>query len=124
MTLSERLERAKRERMLAAGLLHSEAALKPEPQIDVRDGRDAVADEHPFEIEVQANGLHPVAPPSTDLPAAMTELVTDEQNATCPNCRRPGRVDMVDLVGHSVHMSCSSCGTMWRVRRDVIDPAG
>jgi hypothetical protein len=109
--------------MLAAGLLHSEAALKPDPDIDVRDNQKAAgADEHGFEIEVQANGLHPVAPPSTDVPATMTELVTDEHNATCPNCRRPGRVDMVDLVGHSVHMSCPGCGTMWRARRAVIDP--
>lgn len=118
MTLSERLERAKRERMLAAGLLPSEAALKPEPDIDVRDslGNDV-------EIEVQAAGLHTVGPPSAEVPAGTAELVADDRNASCPNCRRPGRVDMVDLVGHTVHLSCSNCGTMWRARRPVNGPA-
>jgi hypothetical protein len=29
---------------------------------------------------------------------------------------------MVDLVGHSVHMSCVTCGTMWRARQLVTDP--
>ena len=38
-------------------------------------------------------------------------------------CRRPGRVDMVDLVGHTVHMSCSICGTLWLARSPLSEQA-
>jgi hypothetical protein len=113
VTLSDRLERAKRERLLAAGLLHSEAALKPEDEIDVTDGR--MSDE--IQIEVPSAGLHAVPPPIDDTPPQRTELVADERSASCPNCRRPGKVDMVDLVGNNVHLSCPTCGTMWRATR-------
>jgi hypothetical protein len=123
VTLSDRLERAKRERLLAAGLLHSEAALKPDPDIDVTDDArtDAPADDG-IHIEVASAGLHPVAQPTEQVSAPNNEIVTDEQSPNCPNCLRPGRVDMVDLVGNTVHLSCGSCGTMWRARRTISHP--
>ncbi len=62
MTLSERLERAKRERLMAAGLLHSENALKPEGEVDVTDG-NASFQYDDIKIEVKSAGLHAVGPP-------------------------------------------------------------
>ena len=120
MTLSERLERAKRERMLAAGLLHSEAALKPEAEIDVTDPAGGGVVSYGIEIEATASGLHSVGPasaPTTVTATATTATLAGERTPDCPNCRRPGNVDMVDLIGHAVHMSCPRCSTLWRVPR-------
>jgi hypothetical protein len=106
LTLSERLEQAKRERLLAAGLLTGEAALKPEPDIDVTDRSIDLLEFDDIEIEATAARLH-----------AVRSTPATEGSANCPSCRRPGRVDMVDLVGHAVHMSCATCGTLWRAPR-------
>jgi predicted RNA-binding Zn-ribbon protein involved in translation (DUF1610 family) len=114
VTLSERLERAKRERLLAAGLLHSEAALKPEGDVDVTDGTIGTDE---IRIEVKSAGLHAVPSSADDTSFADTPILSGERSQNCPNCRREGRVDMVDLVGHTVHMSCPNCGTLWRARR-------
>jgi hypothetical protein len=27
---------------------------------------------------------------------------------------------MVDLVGHTVHYTCSTCSTMWQVRKQAV----
>ncbi|HEX2384553.1 MAG TPA: hypothetical protein VHI95_18060 [Acidimicrobiales bacterium] len=119
MTLSERLERAKLERMLAAGLLHGEAALRPEADIDVTDAntdRDSFSSDD-LEIEVRATGLHAVSPVGQQTKFADAPVVAGERRADCPTCRRPGNVDMVDLVGNAVHMSCARCGTLWRTPR-------
>jgi hypothetical protein len=118
VTLSERLERAKRERLLAAGLLHSEAALKPEDEIDVTDGAAGAAQvDDGLHIEMQSAGLYAVPSLAEGQSPAASSILAGERSADCPNCRKPGRVDMVDLVGHTVHMSCDNCGTMWRARR-------
>jgi hypothetical protein len=116
VTLSERLERAKRERLLAAGLLHSEAALKPEDEIDVTDSATG-KDSHGVHIEVKSPGLYAVPPLAEQSERGESPILAGERSAECPNCRKAGRVDMVDLVGHTVHMSCDNCGTMWRARR-------
>ncbi|GEM_PF-5424420 len=123
MSLSERLARAKTERMLAAGLLHSEAALKPEPALapDPDTADDPERGEAPVVIEVVAPGLHAVAPVADDERVFLDD--TDAEPAPqCPKCRRPGHVDLVDLVGQSVHMSCEVCGTMWRAPHTVSQP--
>jgi hypothetical protein len=106
VTLSERLEKAKLERLLAAGRLTGEAALKPESDVDVTDSRAGMLEFDDIEIEAKSARLHAVRP-----------IPTAEESADCPNCRRPARVDMVDLVGHAVHMSCDACGTLWRSPR-------
>jgi hypothetical protein len=106
VTLSERLEKAKRQRLLAAGLLTSEAALKPAPDVDVTERSTATLEFDDIEIEATSPRLH-----------AVTSSPTAEGTGDCPNCRRPGRVDMVDLVGHAAHMSCTTCGTLWRTPR-------
>jgi len=117
VTLSERLERAKRERMLAAGLLHSEAALKPENEVDVTDSGNGGLLSYGIEIESAASGLHSVGSASTQTQVATAPTVAGERTPDCPSCRRPGNVDMVDLVGNGVHMSCPRCGTLWRAPR-------
>jgi len=121
VTLSERLERAKRERMVKAGLLPSDAAVKPEADVDVTDGNSGFHSDDDIRIEVRSAGLHAVS--SADAQPGFSEdsLLADERSGTCPNCRRPGRVDMVDLIGHTVHMSCTTCGTMWRAQRSVVE---
>jgi len=110
VTLSERLERAKTQRLIAEGKLPGEAALKPEQQHP--SGERSFESFDPVQIEVPAAGLTTVAPsPAVDL--------TGDGGEECPNCKRPGKVDMVDLVGHTVHLSCPSCGTLWRARHTV-----
>src|SRR5262245_22064099 len=108
--------------MIAAGLLPSEAALKPDPQqTPVDDG--AYDFSEPIVIESPAAGLHPVADPPSDYDdhgdQGHAALPTAE-SARCPTCQRPGKVDMVDLVGHTTHMTCPTCRTMWQVRDSTL----
>jgi hypothetical protein len=112
VSLSDRLNRARTERLLAAGLVHSEAALKPEPLMAPppvpAEGTGLFS---PITIEVRPIGLHTVAGPSE-----LTDVDQDGWSAACPNCNRLGHVDLVDLVGHTTHLTCETCGTMWQVR--------
>src|SRR5947208_5256661 len=55
MSLSEKLERAKKQRLLEAGLLNSADVLKPEPAPVLEDPVWS-----PVEVEVQPIGLHSV----------------------------------------------------------------
>jgi hypothetical protein len=116
VTLSERLEQAKRQRLLAAGLLQGEPALKPEAELDVTD-RATDSRSLDLSVEVQSTRLHSVSSSEHRARSADTQVLVDSARADCPNCRRAGRVDMVDLIGHGVHMSCPTCGTLWRVPR-------
>ena len=115
MTLSDRLQEAKTRRLIEAGVLPSEYALKPEPEApptpvdDASEGLFA-----PITIEVQPVGLHLVAQA-----AELTDMPEGEPAANCPNCKAIGRLDMVDLVGHTKHLTCERCGTMWQVRNPV-----
>ena len=120
MSLTERLKRAQTERLLAAGLVHSEAALKPEAA-DVDDGASGDRLFEPVTVEVRSAGLHPVA--DTGAIVNLEDADPVEQSTACPNCRRPGVVDMVDLVGHRTHYSCPTCGTLWQARREPADDA-
>src|SRR5258708_29254379 len=123
MPLSDRLRRARTERLIAAGALPSEFALKPEP--DAAPAPPALApapaeDEPqglfaPITIEVRPSGLHLVPEATREL----TDMPEGEAIATCPNCNGVGRLDMVDLVGHTTHHTCENCGTMWQLRQTV-----
>lgn len=117
MTLSDRLQRAKTERLIAAGYLTSEHALLPEPVIDVTTPEAAPESAvPPVTIEVMSSGLHVVA----DEPAEFAAAPDEDHPSSCPKCNTLGTLDMVDLVGHTMHLTCPSCGTMWQVAQ----PAG
>jgi len=126
MSLSERLQRARAQQLIDAGLLTQAEA---DDDRDVPDGGatidlvdDPVVDEPaeglfaPITIEAQPVGLHLVAEARNDL----HERPDDENSSTCPTCNARGRVDMVDLVGHTVHYTCASCSTMWQVRKAFV----
>ena len=122
MTLSDRLEQARTRRLIEAGVLSSEEALKlkPEPKADpsateAKETSQALFE--PITIEVKPSGLHLVASPQE-----LTDLPDGEATANCPNCNALGRLDMVDLVGHTRHYSCERCGTMWQMRTSVDEP--
>jgi hypothetical protein len=113
MTLSDRLQQARTRRLVESGALPSEFALKPEvetPPSPLDD--DAQGLFAPITIEVQPTGLHLV-------PEELTEMPEGEPSSQCPNCKAIGHLDMADLVGHTVHFSCETCGTMWQVRHSV-----
>jgi formate dehydrogenase maturation protein FdhE len=127
MSLSDRLQKARTQQLIEAGLVPQDHGREPEPEPEpelVLDALepDAAVDESaeglfsPIIIEAQPVGLHLVAQPIVDL----TERVDDENSAVCPTCNSVGVADMVDLVGHTVHYTCATCSTMWRVRREVV----
>ena len=116
MSLSDRLQLARTQRLIEAGVLPSDFALKPEAEIKtppVEEEPEGLF--APITIEVQATALHLVA----EGPADLTELPEGEPASHCPNCKARGHLDMVDLVGHTVHLTCEACGTMWQVRHSV-----
>jgi hypothetical protein len=111
MTLSERLEQAKKARLIAQGKMSAEEALKPAsaPAAAADDG--VLFRFEPVTVEVPSGpGVHVVA----DL-AESSGYDVEQRSVACPNCGRPGHVDMVDLVGHRTHFSCATCGAMWHV---------
>jgi hypothetical protein len=117
VSLSDRLNRARTERLLAAGLVHSEAALKPEPVAAEEPVAEGTGLFSPIIIEVRPSGLHAVAAPDE-----LTDVDQMGGSEACPNCHRPGHVDLVDLVGHTTHLTCLTCGTMWQVRAPEDEP--
>jgi predicted Zn finger-like uncharacterized protein len=113
-TLSQKLERARTERLIASGDLPGSAALKPEPTEQTAPTERPLWD--PIEVQVRPLGLFavndaPVGPPSKG--------IKDVGDHPCPSCKTIGLVDLVDLVGHRIHVSCPRCGSMWQVRTDV-----
>jgi hypothetical protein len=116
MSLSDRLQQARTQRLIELGVLPSEFALKPEveaqpePVEETPQGLFA-----PITIEVQPTGLHLVA----EAPVDLTDLPAGQAASTCPTCNAIGHLDMVDLVGHTVHLTCETCGTMWQVHNAV-----
>jgi hypothetical protein len=108
VSLSEKLEQARRARLIAAGRApEPEPPLAPPPKPRTSELFD------PIVIEVQ-----PV-PGQLVATAGMVDLADYTPDTMCPNCRAPGVVDLVDLVGHLRHCSCRSCGAMWQVRDDI-----
>ena len=67
----------------------------------------------PITIEVLSSGLHLVA----DGAPSLTATPDAEHPQNCPKCNAAGVVDLVDLVGHTTHLTCPICGTMWQVRQ-------
>ena len=123
MSLSDKLRKAQTERMIAAGLLPSEAALKPDPS-EAAAASDEYDFSQPIVIESPAAGLHPVAdPPSPSESGEQPGALPAAHSARCPTCQRLGKVDMVDLIGHTTHMTCPTCRTMWQVRDTTLRPA-
>jgi hypothetical protein len=117
MSLSDHLQKARTQRLIEAGVLPSEFALKPEPEIQEPEPVEEVPQGlfAPITIEALPTGLFLVADSTIEL----TELPEGELGATCPHCNGFGRLDMVDLVGHTMHHTCDTCGTMWQVRQQV-----
>jgi hypothetical protein len=116
MSLSDRLQQARMQRLVEAGVLPSEFALKPEVEIEPEPVEETPRGLFaPITIEVQPIGLHLVAAAPVDL----TDLPEGQAASTCPTCNAIGHLDMVDLVGHTVHLTCETCGTMWQVRNSV-----
>ena len=126
MSLSDRLQQARTQQLIESGVLPADYVDEPELAIDVEP--DEVIEESPtvsgglfapVTIEVQPIGLHLVSDISIDL----SDTPGDENDVRCPNCKSLGVVDMVDLVGHTVHYTCGTCSTMWQVRKPVVhDP--
>ena len=117
MTLSDRLQQARTQRLVELGVLPSEFALKPEPEMEpeLAEAEPSQGLFAPITIEVQPTGLHLVSQTTVEL----TELPEGQPARNCPNCNAVGHLDMVDLVGHTVHLTCETCGTMWQVRNSV-----
>ncbi|MEY2420884.1 MAG: hypothetical protein QOI95_951 [Acidimicrobiaceae bacterium] len=116
MSLSDRLQQARTQRLIEAGVLPSEFALKPEIDVQPEVAEDTSQGLFaPITIEVQPTGLHLVAP----APGELTDLPEGQAASICPNCNSIGHLDMVDLVGHTVHLTCEACGTMWQVRNEI-----
>jgi hypothetical protein len=104
VTLSERLEAARRARLEAVERL----ADPPRPEAVRR--APAPTPRVPFD-----------APPRVEVAAHRVHIVgdadpTDEAPRRCPTCNFEPRIDMVDLVGHTTHFSCTNCGTLWQVK--------
>jgi len=136
MSLSDRLQQARTQQLIESGVLPAdyvvEAEAEPvaevEPELVAQNATEDVLGAvpatagglfAPVTIEVQPVGLHLVSDISLDL----TDTVEDEYDVRCPNCKGSAVVDMVDLVGHTVHYTCGTCSTMWQVRKPVVrDP--
>ncbi|HEX4822023.1 MAG TPA: hypothetical protein VFV00_17595 [Acidimicrobiales bacterium] len=130
MSLSDRLQQARTQQLIDSGVLpvdHVAEMAEPEPEpdfeLDAQTEVDEAAETNtglfaPVTIEVQPVGLHLVADVTVDL----TDIPSTgaDSDGRCPNCNGAGVVDMVDLVGHTVHYSCATCSTMWHVRKAVV----
>lgn len=77
MTLSERLERAKKERLIAAGVLPSEAALKP-----ARDGPEALDGPSMLQSSISERCPRCGQPGDVDL----VDLIGHNKHMTCEAC--------------------------------------
>jgi hypothetical protein len=112
VTLSDKLEEARRQRLLAAGRDPGPARRRPEPTPVAAPEQAALFDPLVFEVRPVPGQLVAAA-------AANTFELSEAPDVICPNCRRPGRLDLVDLVGQTRHCSCEFCGSMWQVREDI-----
>jgi predicted Zn finger-like uncharacterized protein len=104
MNLSERLERARKQRMLAPKGAHADE--RP-------DGTQSDARQKQVEIVVLPIGLHSVV--------ETHQTTTAGAARRCPACQAEGRIDLADLVGQREHLTCENCGAMWQINN--ADPA-
>src|SRR5262245_7220366 len=99
MSLTERLQRAKVQRDLAAGRVTSEAALLPEPQVIAEaQGQATDGSYEPFrsdtlQIEVGPIGLASVVDTPRAGPLFGGVAASADAANRCPSCNRVGRVD-------------------------------
>ena len=126
MSLSDRLQQARTQQLIESGVLPADYEPEPEPVAELEP--EPVVEEAvpagglfaPVTIEVQPVGLHLVRDVTVDL----SDTPAGENDTRCPNCLADdGVVDLVDLVGHTVHYTCGTCSTMWQVRKSVIRDA-
>ena len=125
MSLSDRLQRARTQQLIESGVLPTDYVA--ERELDTVDAEpELVLDDTstpsgglfaPITIEVPPVGLHLVPDVTVDL--TDTPERADGSESHCPNCNAMGVVDMIDLVGHTVHYTCGTCSTMWQVRKPV-----
>jgi hypothetical protein len=129
VTLSERLEQARRERQAAAQGEALAAPVPPPPARRAAPAAPAPADSGVLDLPVievrPIPGLRSTVDPSA-APAPKYPARSDAEGAeydldpaatrtsNCPTCGRAGHVDMADLVGHTTHFTCLTCGTMWQ----------
>jgi predicted Zn finger-like uncharacterized protein len=104
MSLSEKLERARKQRML-------------DPNGAKADERSngSVGDLRPKQVEIVVLpiGLHSVVETHSTTTAGAARR--------CPACQAEGRIDLADLVGQREHLTCENCGAMWQINN--ADPA-
>ena len=93
MSLSDRLERAARQR---------EGLPVVDPGSLLAPPRQALR-----ELTVVLGGHIPVATVDPDPEA--------DADAVCPTCGRTGELGIVDLGRQTTDWSCLACGTLWRV---------
>ena len=127
MSLSDRLQRARTQQLIESGVLPADyvdeleldTVDEVEPELVVDDSSTPSGGLFaPVTIEVQPVGLHLVPDVAVDL--TDTPEQPDGAESRCPNCNADGVVDMIDLVGHTVHYTCGTCRTMWQVRKQVV----
>jgi len=125
MSLSDRLQQARTQQLIDSGVLPAdyvdedlapESVVEVEPEVVLEDASPTGGLFAPVTIEAQPVGLHLVPHVTVDL----TDAPEGPDEARCPNCNASGVVDMVDLVGHTVHYTCGTCSTMWQVRKQVV----
>jgi hypothetical protein len=116
MNLTERLELARRKRLVEAGLLPADQLRVPAtPAAPEPDPSPLLF--QPMVMEaLPPSGPHVVVTPiHRESDVAIDLGDGGEPEPPCPNCGTTARVDMVDLVGHRSHYSCPNCHAMWQV---------
>lgn len=114
MNLHERLEAAKAERRLRAGLPPEPPEVSP-----MHRRRDETEDP---EAAIDLTGYAPIVDLRYELIArnsepSFTEALVVGDGPACPNCGCDGRLDMEDVVGGVDHFSCTNCGLLYQVAR-------
>jgi hypothetical protein len=104
MSLRDRLEAAKAERRLRAGL----PAEEPSESSDDDSSLDLTG-------VAPVVDLRAVAPARTK--PSFTSAFDVGAGDTCPSCGSRARLDMEDVVGGVNHFSCTGCGLLFQVAR-------
>jgi hypothetical protein len=121
MNLRDRLEAAKVERRLKAGLPPEEPDVSPMDQPLGRPGAPGADSGSDTDYSIDLTEYAPVVdlrpPPSRDAPS-FTGALPVAEGERCPNCSGRGLVDMEDVVGGVDHYSCSDCGLLYQVARN------
>jgi hypothetical protein len=117
MNLHERLEAAKAERRVRAGLPPEEPEVSPMHQPRRDDG-----DEADREAAIDLTGYAPIVDLRPEIlrrdsEPSFTGALAVGEGSTCPNCGCEGRLDMEDVVGGVDHLSCTNCGLLFQVAR-------